>query len=71
MSNLTKTSYNIFARKCSSNDWSNGPIRLQYMPHYGQNFHPYSTLVFMAKGLFSDGCQMAKNIFNRNLNWTV
>ena len=31
-SNLTQISWNIFARKCSSYDWSNGPIRLQYMP---------------------------------------
>ena len=42
MSNLTKISYNIFVQKYSSDDWSNGPIRLQYMPLYGQNFYPYS-----------------------------
>ena len=41
-SNLTKISQNIFTRKCSSDDWSNGPIRLQYMPLVGQTFHPYS-----------------------------
>ena len=42
MPNLTKISQKCFAQKCSSNDWSNGPIRLQYMPLYGQTFHPYS-----------------------------
>ena len=35
----------MFARKCSYDYWSNGPIILQYIPLYGQTFHPYSTLV--------------------------
>ena len=29
----TKISYNLFARKCISYDWSNVPISLQYMPN--------------------------------------
>ena len=32
MSNLTKISWNLFAQKCTSYDWSNGTIRLHYMP---------------------------------------
>ena len=28
--------------KYRSDDWSNGPIRLQYMPLYGRLFHTYS-----------------------------
>ena len=28
----------FFARKCSSGDWSNGPIRLQYMPTLWSDF---------------------------------
>ena len=35
----------MFAQKCSSGYWSNGPIRLQYMPLYGQTFHIYSTSI--------------------------
>ena len=31
-----------FARKCTFDYWSNGPIILQYMPICGQAFHPYS-----------------------------
>ena len=38
MSNLTKISSNLLARKCSSYDWSNGPIRLQYMPTLWSDF---------------------------------
>ena len=30
----------FFARKYSSNGWSNGPIRLQCMTLYGRTFHP-------------------------------
>ena len=44
--NLTTIYYNIFARKCSSDDWSNSPIILQYMPPYGQTFYPYSRFIF-------------------------
>ena len=29
-----------FSQKSSSNDWYNGPIRLQYIPIHGQNFYP-------------------------------
>ena len=32
MSNLTKISWKRFTRKCTSYNWYNGPIRLQYMP---------------------------------------
>ena len=32
-----------FSQKCSYDDWYNGPIRLQYIPIYGHNFHPYNT----------------------------
>ena len=39
---MTKISYTIFERKCSSDDGSNGPIILQYMPLIGETFHPYS-----------------------------
>ena len=44
----------MFAQKCSYDDWSNGPIILQYMPLYSQTFHPYSINkpnIFMNKGL--------------------
>ena len=41
--NLTKIYQNIFAQKCSSEDWSNRPIRLKYMLIYGQTFHSYSS----------------------------
>ena len=30
-----------FSRKCSSGDWYNEPIRLHYLPLYGQTFYPY------------------------------
>ena len=42
---LTKISYKMFAQKCSSDDGSNGPIILQYMPLIGQTLYPYSTLL--------------------------
>ena len=38
MSNFNKISWNLFARKCTSYDWSNGPIRLQYMPTLWSRF---------------------------------
>ena len=38
---LSKYLRAFFARNCGSGDWSNGPIRLQYMPLCGQTFHPY------------------------------
>ena len=38
MSNLTKISLNLFARKLTSYDWSNGPIRLQYIPTLWSEF---------------------------------
>ena len=36
-----------FSRKYSSDNWSNGPIRLQYMPLIGQTFHPYSRICWI------------------------
>ena len=33
-----------FARKCSSGDWYNRPIRLQYMSLYGHSFYSYSRI---------------------------
>ena len=38
MSNLTKISQNLFAPKCTSYNWSNGPIGLQYMPTLWSRF---------------------------------
>ena len=38
--NLTKIYWNIFEQKFSSDDWSKGSIRLQYMPLCGCHFHP-------------------------------
>ena len=38
MSNLTKISWNLFEQKYTSYDWSNGPIRLQYMPTLWSEF---------------------------------
>ena len=46
MLKLTKISWNMFEQKCSSEDWFNEQIKLQYMPLYGQIFHPYSMAVF-------------------------
>ena len=43
MFNLTKISWNIFAQKFSYDNWSNGAIRLNYMPLYGHTFHWHST----------------------------
>ena len=39
----------FFSQKCSTDDWSNKPIRLQYLPLYGQTFHQYSKSNFICK----------------------
>ena len=46
-----------FARKCSSDNWSNGPIILQYLPLYGQTFHPYSILLSVRTNDAGKGCK--------------